>query len=197
VGKPPSDAIILFDGSNFDHWESIKGGEVKWKLIDGAMEVVRGTGTIQTKEKLGYGQYHVEWCTPKEVKGNGQGRGNSGFFPLSGPEVQVLDSYKNSTYSHGQGGVDLQPLSTFGECLSGTRCLADLMMLSCMHPLWIKMVSIFERVLIRFCIMASDPGQYGSGRKARERQVTLGSRIMVIRYATEISGIVHTANRFR
>ena len=104
VGKPPSDAIILFDGSNFDHWESIKGGEVKWKLIDGAMEVVRGTGTIQTKEKLGYGQYHVEWCTPKEVKGNGQGRGNSGFFPLSGPEVQVLDSYKNSTYSHGQAG---------------------------------------------------------------------------------------------
>ena len=105
VGKPPSDAIILFDGSNFDHWESTKGEPVKWKLIDRAMEVVRGTGTIQTKEKLGYGQYHVEWKTPKEVKGSGQGRGNSGFFPLSGPEVQVLDSYNNSTYSHGQAGA--------------------------------------------------------------------------------------------
>jgi len=105
VGKPPSDAIVLFDGSNFDQWESTKGGEVKWKLIDGAMEVVRGTGTIQTKEKLGYGQYHVEWRTPEEVKGSGQGRGNSGFFPLSGPEVQVLDSYNNSTYSHGQAGA--------------------------------------------------------------------------------------------
>ena len=104
VGKPPSEAIILFDGSNFDHWESTKGEPVKWKLIEGAMEVVRGTGTIQTKEKLGYGQYHVEWRTPEEVKGSGQGRGNSGFFPLSGPEVQVLDSYKNSTYSHGQAG---------------------------------------------------------------------------------------------
>jgi hypothetical protein len=104
AGKPPSDAIILFDGSNFDHWESTKGEPVKWKLIEGAMEVVRGTGTIQTKEKLGYGQYHVEWRTPEEVKGSGQGRGNSGFFPLSGPEVQVLDSYKNSTYSHGQAG---------------------------------------------------------------------------------------------
>ena len=90
VGKPPSDAIVLFDGSSFDQWESTKGGEVKWKLIDGAMEVVRGMGTIQTKEKLGYGQYHVEWRTPEEVKGSGQGRGNSGFFPLSGPEVQVL-----------------------------------------------------------------------------------------------------------
>lgn len=105
VGKPPSDAIVLFDGSNFDQWESTNGGEVKWKLIDGAMEVVRGTGTIQTKEKLGYGQYHVEWRTPEEVKGSGQGRGNSGFFPLSGPEVQVLDSYNNSTYSHGQAGA--------------------------------------------------------------------------------------------
>ena len=105
VGKPPSDAIVLFDGMNFDQWESTKGGEVKWKLIDGAMEVVRGTGTIQTKEKLGYGQYHVEWRTPEEVKGSGQGRGNSGFFPLSGPEVQVLDSYNNSTYSHGQAGA--------------------------------------------------------------------------------------------
>jgi len=95
VGKPPSDAIVLFGGRSFDQWESTKGGEVKWKLIDGAMEVVRGTGTIQTKEKLGYGQYHVEWRTPEEVKGSGQGRGNSGFFPLSGPEVQVLDSYNN------------------------------------------------------------------------------------------------------
>ena len=105
VGKPPSDAIVLFDGSNFDQWESTKGGEVKWKLIDGAMEVVRGTGTIQTKKKLGYGQYHVEWRTPEEVKGSGQGRGNSGFFPLSGPEVQVLDSFQNATYSHGQAGA--------------------------------------------------------------------------------------------
>ena len=101
VGKAPSDAIVLFDGNNFDQWESSKGGPVKWKLIDGAMEVVRGTGVIQTKKKLGYGQYHVEWRTPDVVKGSGQGRGNSGFFPLGGPEVQVLDSYKNSTYSHG------------------------------------------------------------------------------------------------
>ena len=105
VGKPPSDAIVLFNGQSFDQWESTKGGQVKWKLIDGAMEVVRGTGTIQTKEKLGYGQYHVEWRTPEEVKGSGQGRGNSGFFPLSGPEVQVLDSYNNLTYSHGQAGA--------------------------------------------------------------------------------------------
>ena len=73
AGTPPSDALVLFDGKNFDHWESGKGGEVKWKIVDGAMEVVRGTGTIQTKKKLGYGQYHVEWRTPEVVKGSGQG----------------------------------------------------------------------------------------------------------------------------
>jgi len=105
AGTPPSDAIVLFDGKNFNEWETGKGGEVKWKLVDGAMEVVRGGGTIRTKRKLGYGQYHVEWRTPEVVKGSGQGRGNSGFFPLGGPEVQVLDSYKNSTYSHGQAGA--------------------------------------------------------------------------------------------
>ena len=55
--------------------------------------------------KLGYGQYHIEWRTPAEVKGSGQGRGNSGVFPLGGPEVQVLDSYDNSTYTHGQAGA--------------------------------------------------------------------------------------------
>ena len=105
-GVPPSDAVVLFDGMNFNKWESAKDGSpVGWKLLEGTMEVVRGTGTIQTKVKYGYGQYHVEWCTPLEVKGSGQGRGNSGFFPLGGPEVQILDSYQNSTYSHGQAGA--------------------------------------------------------------------------------------------
>jgi len=105
VGTPPSDAIVLFDGSHFDHWERPRGGEVKWKLIEGAMEVVSGTGAIQTKKKLGYGQYHVEWRTAAKVEGSGQGRGNSGFFPLGGPEVQVLDSYENETYPLGQAGA--------------------------------------------------------------------------------------------
>ena len=106
VGTPPSDAVVLFDGTNFDQWESSKkDGEVKWKLVDGAMEVVKGGGSLRTRKKLGYGQYHIEWRTPPEVKGSGQGRGNSGVFPLGGPEVQVLDSYDNSTYTHGQAGA--------------------------------------------------------------------------------------------
>ena len=102
-GTPPSDAIVLFNGSNFKEWENAKDGSaVKWKLVDGAMEVVRGTGTIQTKGGL--------WAVPCGMANSGgseglrAGQGNSGFFPLGGPEVQVLDSYNNSTYPYGQAG---------------------------------------------------------------------------------------------
>lgn len=98
----PSDAIVLFDGSNFSNWESASGGEVKWKLEDRAMTVQKGTGYIQTKQSFGDCQLHIEWRTPSEVVGNSQGRGNSGVFLQSTYELQVLDSYNNRTYSNGQ-----------------------------------------------------------------------------------------------
>lgn len=46
----PSDAIILFDGTNTDHWQSMNGGEVEWeKEDDGALTVVPGTGGIENQ----------------------------------------------------------------------------------------------------------------------------------------------------
>jgi len=103
---PPSDAIVLFDGTNLDKWENEKGGKPKWKVSDGAMTVVKGSGSIHTKEVFGDCQLHVEWRTPAEVIGESQGRGNSGVFMNGsipeGYEVQVLDSYNNRTYSNGQ-----------------------------------------------------------------------------------------------
>lgn len=103
----PSDAIVLFDGSSLDGWESSrKDAEVGWRLTgDGAMEIVPRTGSIRTRQAYGYGQYHVEFRTPAEVEGRGQGRGNSGVFIMGGPEVQVLDSVDNPTYSDGQCGA--------------------------------------------------------------------------------------------
>ncbi|MBK7979185.1 MAG: DUF1080 domain-containing protein [Ignavibacteriae bacterium] len=99
---PPSDAIVLFDGTNLDEWENVKGGEAKWLLGDGAMTAVKKTGSIKTKKVFGDCQLHIEWRTPEKVEGDGQGRGNSGIFLQDRYEVQVLDSYNNVTYSNGQ-----------------------------------------------------------------------------------------------
>ena len=100
---PPSDAIILFDGSDLSQW--IKSGtaeEAHWQInSDGSMTVQKGGGT-ETKEEFGSVQLHVEWRTPEKVKGDGQGRGNSGVYFQKVYEVQVLDSYNNRTYSNGQ-----------------------------------------------------------------------------------------------
>ena len=104
-GPPPSDAIILFDGKDLSHWKSTKdGGPAKWEIKDGAM-TVNGTGSISTKKEFGDCQLHVEWATPSEVKGDGQGRGNSGIYLQGRYEIQVLDSFENKTYFDGQAGA--------------------------------------------------------------------------------------------
>ncbi|MGA9772910.1 MAG: DUF1080 domain-containing protein [Blastocatellia bacterium] len=102
---PPSDAIVLFDGRDVLKWRSLKeSGEAKWQVKDGYMQVVPSTGDIATKQEFGDCQLHIEWATPAVVKGEGQGRGNSGIFLMERYEVQVLDSYQNKTYFHGQAG---------------------------------------------------------------------------------------------
>lgn len=101
-GAVPSDAIVFFDGKDLSKWKG-KNDTPGWVVKDGFMEVVRGTGTVETREQVeGDCQWHVEWCTPAEVKGNSQGRGNSGVFIGGYPEVQVLDSFENDTYPDGQ-----------------------------------------------------------------------------------------------
>ena len=100
---PPSDAIVLFDGSNLDQWMSSNDKkDAKWILEDDHMTVAAGTGGIQTKEAFGDIQLHLEFRTPAVVKGEGQGRGNSGVFFQGLYEVQILDNYENKTYPNGQ-----------------------------------------------------------------------------------------------
>jgi len=107
AAKAPADAKILFDGSekSYQNWTDTKGGATKWKLVDGALESVRRSGYIQSKEKFGSCRLHVEFATPAVTKGTGQGRGNSGVFLMGQYEVQVLDSYQNITYPDGQCGA--------------------------------------------------------------------------------------------
>lgn len=102
--SPPSDAIILFDGKNLDNWESHDGQKAQWTVAKDVMTVAKGTGDIRTKQEFGDIQLHIEWRTPSEVEGEGQGRGNSGIFFCEKYELQILDSYNNRTYSNGQAG---------------------------------------------------------------------------------------------
>jgi hypothetical protein len=111
VQQAPSDAIILFDGKNLDQWLSVNDkSAAKWTVKDNSFTVKKGTGNIQTKQSFTNYQLHIEWLIPANISGSGQGRGNSGIFLAStgagdnGYELQILDSYKNETYSNGQAG---------------------------------------------------------------------------------------------
>ncbi|MFQ3594002.1 MAG: DUF1080 domain-containing protein [Gemmataceae bacterium] len=95
--EPPSDAIVLFDGSHFEEWNGAKG----WKVDEDGGFTVKGG--LTTKRSFGDLQLHVEFASPKEVRGTGQGRGNNGIGLMGGRyEIQVLDSYENKTYPEGQ-----------------------------------------------------------------------------------------------
>jgi hypothetical protein len=104
-GRPPSDAIVLFDGEDTSHWTGRDGSPIRWNVRDGALETVYRTGNIQTKEQFGDCQLHIEWATPVHVEGDSQGRGNSGVFLMGKYEIQVLDSYDNRTYADGHAGA--------------------------------------------------------------------------------------------
>jgi hypothetical protein len=102
----PSDAVILFNGTTASGWQHANGDEAKWTVADNALTIKPGTGAIQTKQKFGDCQLHIEWRIDKNVKGEGQDRGNSGIFLMGRYELQVLDNYNNinKTYVNGQAG---------------------------------------------------------------------------------------------
>lgn len=104
---PPSDAILLFDGRSLDSWRSADDAEkpARWRVRDGYMDVVAGTGAIATAQGFGDVQLHVEWMAPDPASGEGQDRGNSGVFLMGRYEVQILDSYRSQTYPDGQAGA--------------------------------------------------------------------------------------------
>ena len=106
---PPSDAIVLFDGKDLSHWVAQgRGGvaqEPKWKVENGYIEIVPRTGRLVTKEKFGDCQLHIEWVIPKEARGTGQSRGNSGVELMTRYEIQVLESQENLTYADGGAGA--------------------------------------------------------------------------------------------
>jgi len=109
--KPPSDAIILFDGTDLSKWESsnrVEAGNrpepAPWRIENGAMYIVPGKGGIRTKEYFGDCQLHIEFKSPPAENYHGQNRGNSGVFLQNTYELQVLDGDNNPTYVNGMVG---------------------------------------------------------------------------------------------
>lgn len=103
----PSDAVVLFDGRSLDGWRSADNANApaRWRVQDGYMEVVAGTGGIQTAQPFGDVQLHIEWMAPRPAADEGQNRGNSGVFLMGRYEVQILDSYQSTTYPDGQAAA--------------------------------------------------------------------------------------------
>ena len=113
TAAPPSDAIVLFDGKNLNEWVSAQDHTpARWFVRGGDMVVNKapGVGNIETRRRFRDYQLHIEWRIPADITGSGQLRGNSGVFLAStgpgdaGYELQVLDSYRNSTYVNGMAG---------------------------------------------------------------------------------------------
>ncbi len=105
-GKAPSDAVVLFDGTNLSKWRTGKGNASGWTVEDGTMVVppknTENGGDIWTRDEFGDCQVHIEWAAPTPPKGDSQERGNSGLFFFGIYELQILDSYENKTYPDGQ-----------------------------------------------------------------------------------------------
>ena len=113
AGEAPSDAIVLFNGTDLSQWVSLKDTtkQAEWTVSDGVFTVKKGTGDIRTKQHFQDYQLHIEWRIPQNITGTGQARGNSGVFlaaigkgSAGGYELQVLDNYNNKTYVNGQAG---------------------------------------------------------------------------------------------
>jgi hypothetical protein len=101
----PSDAEVLFDGTDLSKWQNNRGQDATWKVRDGYVETAARGGGIRTRGKWADFQLHVEWAAPNPPRGTGQGRGNSGILINNMYEVQVLDSYHAKTYPDGQAAA--------------------------------------------------------------------------------------------
>ncbi|HSV74051.1 MAG TPA: DUF1080 domain-containing protein [Chthonomonadales bacterium] len=101
--RAPSDAVVLFDGSNTERWHRGDGQPTRWRIVDGSL-VALGGGMV-SRDEFGDAQIHIEFATPDPARGTGQDRGNSGVFMMGRYEVQVLDSYRSETYPDGQAAA--------------------------------------------------------------------------------------------
>ena len=98
AGTAPSDAIVLFDGSDLSQWEPSE-----WKIENG--ELITTDGVLRSKEKFGDIQLHLEWATPNPPQGELFNRGNNGVGLMGVFQIQIFDSYSVKIYPDGQAAA--------------------------------------------------------------------------------------------
>jgi hypothetical protein len=94
----PSDAMVLFDGSDLSHWQPNK-----CKLVDGCIEA--GPGSLVSKETFGSCQIHLEWMAPAHFNGPWYNQGNNGVMLMGLYEIQIFDSYNEKIYPDGEAAA--------------------------------------------------------------------------------------------
>jgi len=118
--KAPSDAIVLFDGTDKTlkaEWVTGRDNPPKWMVNTekGYMEIVKKGGGIRTKKSFGNCQLHIEWASPTPPTGTSQSRGNSGVYFMGKYEVQILDSYTADNYKDNRTYADGQAAALYGQ----------------------------------------------------------------------------------
>jgi hypothetical protein len=90
------DGKNLFNGRDLAGWSATNGAAARWKVENGYVEIVPGTGSIMTTQNFGPDlELHVEFWLPKMADRRGQARANSGVFVLGRHEIQILDMKDN------------------------------------------------------------------------------------------------------
>lgn len=91
--KPPTGAVVLFDGKSADKFE---GGKLDGDLL------IQG---VTSKQKFQSYSLHLEFMLSYMPNERGQGRANSGCYSQGRYEVQILDSFGLSGENNECGGL--------------------------------------------------------------------------------------------
>ena len=96
--KPPAGAVVLFDGTSADQWDTGR--------LDPETKLLNNKGSdMRTKQKFNNYTAHVEFLLIYKPDGRDQGRSNSGFYQVDQYEVQILDSFGLDGKDNECGGV--------------------------------------------------------------------------------------------